>query len=62
MPLDNEREPQEVLLVLTSLCLSSKRPRGAHVPVEGTESYLDSGEEATGGKKPEANGQIQGLP
>lgn len=48
--MDSERATQEVILVPTSLCVSSKGHRGAHVPVEETEKYLDPGEEATVGK------------
>lgn len=39
--LDGERDTQKVFLVPTSLCVSSKGHRGAHVPMEETERYLD---------------------
>lgn len=47
---DSDKEPQQVLLVPTTLCLSGKGPMGAHVPVERVESYLDLVNEAMVGK------------
>ena len=39
-----------MLLVPTTLCMSSKGPRVAHMPVERAESYLDLVNEAMVGK------------